>query len=94
MHLAVNEENHVELGIRKLLSEITLDPAFFSNPVDETLKKIGLDSVGMIEFIYALEEWFNIQVSDEELLPKNFDSIRSITKFVKSKNAHTRKCKS
>ena len=88
MNLGANEGYHVEFGIRKLLSEITLNPAVVFSPLDERLENMGLDSVGMIEFIHALEEWFNIQVPDDEVLPKHFDSIRSLTKFVKSKNAH------
>lgn len=44
-----------------------------------------LDSMGLLFLIEFLNENYKIEVSDEELNPKNFESINSIVSFVKSK---------
>lgn len=44
-----------------------------------------LDSMGLLFLIEFLNEKFSIEVSDEELLPTNFESINSITKFIQQK---------
>jgi acyl carrier protein len=44
-----------------------------------------LDSMGLLFLIEFLNENYKIEVSDEELNPKNFESINSIVSFVESK---------
>lgn len=75
-----------EIGIRKLLSAITNNNDFLWSPADEKLYKTGLDSVGMIELIHTLSDQLRTEISDEEVVPENFDSIRSVTRLVESKN--------
>ena len=41
-----------------------------------------LDSMGLLFLIEYLKEEFNVEVSDEELLPENFESVNSIIKFI------------
>jgi acyl carrier protein len=48
-----------------------------------------LDSTGFIELITFIEEAFGITVSDEEMLPENFDSLRNIDGYVARKRAAT-----
>jgi len=58
---------------------------------EEPLLKNGLiDSLGILEVVTFLEKEFAITVSDEELLPENFDSIRTLSNFVQSKTNGTR----
>jgi len=83
----MRETNQTELKIRKILTEVTLNNDFLSSPVDEKLHKTGLDSVGMIELIYTIEDQFHMKIRDEEVVPENFDSIQSITRLLESKNA-------
>jgi len=45
-----------------------------------------LDSMGLLFLIEFLNENFDVEVSDEELNPKNFESINSITSFVEKKS--------
>jgi acyl carrier protein len=53
---------------------------------DEPLLKNGLiDSLGILEVMTFVEKEFGIVVSDEDLLPENFGSIRSLTNFVHGK---------
>jgi len=44
-----------------------------------------LDSFGILDLVRFLEEEFSIQVSDEELLPENFQSLQAVTSFVQIK---------
>jgi acyl carrier protein len=46
-----------------------------------------LDSVGVFTLVAFLEQHFRIEVPDEELAWKNFESIAAITRLVESKLA-------
>jgi acyl carrier protein len=45
-----------------------------------------VDSLGMLDLVRFLEDTYSIQISDEELTPENFASIRSLSSFVESKD--------
>ena len=42
-----------------------------------------IDSTGVLEVIFFIEENFSIKVEDSEMLPDNLDSIERIANFVK-----------
>jgi acyl carrier protein len=44
-----------------------------------------LDSTGVLEMVLFVEERLGVSVSDEEVLPENFDSIDSLVAFVAAK---------
>lgn len=44
-----------------------------------------VDSTGILELVEFLEQEFHIQISDEELLPENLDSITQIASFLLTK---------
>jgi acyl carrier protein len=46
---------------------------------------MGIDSVRMIELVYALEDRFSIKIEDEEVRPENFFSIASLVALIASK---------
>ena len=46
-----------------------------------------LDSTGILEVIYFLEEQFAIKVNDDELVPENLDSIMNLERFLVRKIA-------
>jgi acyl carrier protein len=55
---------------------------------DEKLLEKGiLDSMGVLEVVEFLEQEFDISISDEDLLPENFQSIDCLTEFVKQRQA-------
>ena len=58
-------------------SELNSSDSFLGNGI--------LDSTGILEVIYFLEEEFNIKVNDEEMIPENLDSVNNIVKFVETK---------
>ena len=46
-----------------------------------------IDSTGVLELIGFIEERYEVEIADEEVLPENLDSIASITRFVGEKTA-------
>lgn len=44
-----------------------------------------LDSTGVLELIAFLEETYEIEVEDDELIPQNLDSIINVTQYVRKK---------
>lgn len=52
---------------------------------DSFLEKGIIDSTGVLELIYFVEDNFSIKVEDDELLPENLDSVDSVTRYVDRK---------
>lgn len=51
-----------------------------------SFQETGLvDSTGFLELIAFIEETFDITMTDEELVPENFDSVERIATFVAKK---------
>jgi len=44
-----------------------------------------IDSTGVLEVIFFIEETFGIKVEDSEMLPENLDSIERISNFIARK---------
>jgi acyl carrier protein len=76
---------NAERSVREVLSEITLNEDCLHHSSDAPLETIGIDSVGMIELVYALENRFSIQIRDDEVAPENFASIGSLAALVARK---------
>ena len=55
------------------------------NSSDSFLQKNVLDSTGMLEVIYFLEDEFGIKVQDDEMIPENLDSVNRIVAFLGKK---------
>ena len=54
--------------------------------LDDSLLDSGIiDSLGTLDVVQFLEDEFGCEVSDEEMVADNFESIRSIARFVDSK---------
>ena len=50
---------------------------------DENLFNAGIiDSAGLVAFIVFIEKEFNLLIPDEELLPENFNSIKTIANYL------------
>lgn len=53
---------------------------------NSSLLDLGIiDSTGVLEVIFFIEETFGIKVEDREMLPENLDSIERIANFVARK---------
>ena len=79
------------MNIEQQLREYILENFLFTddqsilNNGDSFLVKGILDSTGILEVIYFLEDEFSIKVEDEEMIPENLDSINNLVAFVNKK---------
>lgn len=48
-----------------------------------------VDSTGILELVFFLEETFGINVEDDELVPENMDNLRNIAAYVERRLAKT-----
>ena len=55
------------------------------NETDSFLDNGIIDSTGVLELITYLEENFNIKISDEDIIPDNFDSLKAIINYIKER---------
>ncbi|MES9853048.1 MAG: acyl carrier protein [Candidatus Thiodiazotropha sp. LLP2] len=53
---------------------------------DSFLDKGILDSTGILEVIYFLEDEFSLKVEDTEMVPENLDSVNNIVAFIARKS--------
>jgi acyl carrier protein len=79
----------VEEQIRNYILENYLftDDTSALDSSDSFLDKGILDSTGILEVIYFLEDEFGIKVEDTEMVPENLDSVNNIVAFVGKKKA-------
>lgn len=52
---------------------------------DSFMNKGIVDSTGMLEIIYFIEDEFEMSVDDEEMVPENLDSVNNIVEFINRK---------
>ena len=79
----------VEQKIRDYILDnylFTDDQSALSNE-DSFLDKGIIDSTGIMEVIFFLEEEFGVQVDDEEMVPENLDSVKNIVSYIGRKQA-------
>jgi acyl carrier protein len=54
--------------------------------LDDSLLGRGIvDSTGMLEVIFFIEERLGVSMKDEDMLPDNLDSVNKIARFVESR---------
>jgi acyl carrier protein len=81
-------ENQVNTQIRKfILEKFPLARKQRVKDSDALLETGILDSLGVLDLVNFVEQEFSIGVSDDELVPENFQTIDRIAAFVESKNA-------
>ena len=74
----------IELQIRDFIVENFLfgDADNGLNATDSLLEQGIIDSTGVLELVSFLEETYEIQLEDEELIPENLDSIANVTSYI------------
>lgn len=83
----------MEAELRSFLAEnFLLGEEFRGLPGSASLIEAGIiDSTGVLELVGFLEEAFEIEITDSELVPENLDSIDNVVRFVGAKrnSGHT-----
>ncbi|MBL3591367.1 MAG: acyl carrier protein [gamma proteobacterium endosymbiont of Lamellibrachia anaximandri] len=80
------------MAIREELRDYVLDNYLFTDDQsklkdDDSFLETGiLDSNGVMEVIFFLEDEYGVAVAQEEMVPENLDSISRIVSFVEAKN--------
>ncbi|MCC7128876.1 MAG: acyl carrier protein [Anaerolineae bacterium UTCFX2] len=60
----------------------------FNYPDDASFIDEGIvDSQGVMDLVFFVEETFKVQVQDSEIVPDNFDSIEKVTAYIQRKQA-------
>jgi acyl carrier protein len=80
-------KNSIEADVRKFIAENFLfrDNADSLSGSDSLLESGVIDSTGVMELVWFLEERFGLEVSDSEVAPGNFDTIDGLVAFVSEK---------
>jgi acyl carrier protein len=77
----------MEADLRSFLAEnFLLGEEFRGLPGSASLIEAGIiDSTGVLELVGFLEETYDIEITDSELVPENLDSIDNVIRFVGAK---------
>ena len=79
----------IEEALRNFILEnylFTDNQSALSNS-DSFMEKGIIDSTGILEVIFFLEDELGVIVEDEEMIPENLDSVNNIVAFVNAKKA-------
>ncbi|MBA1446724.1 MAG: acyl carrier protein [Gammaproteobacteria bacterium] len=80
------------MAVREEIRNYVLDNYLFTDDQskledDNSFLETGiLDSNGVMEIIFFLEDEYGVAISQEEMIPENLDSVSRIVSFVASKN--------
>ena len=79
--------NQIQSEIRNFVAENFLfgeDPESLQN--DDSFLETGIiDSTGVLELVAFIEDHYDVQVDDDELVPENLDSINRLIDFIDAK---------
>lgn len=84
---SIEQADSIESKIRDFVSQTF--PAARKQRIragDEWLQSGLIDSLGVLDLVQFLEREFSISISDEELLPENFQSLSAVVTFVQRKS--------
>lgn len=79
--------SEIEEKIRKFLIEnFVLSEQLDELGVEESFLENGVvDSTGILELVFFVEDQFGIQIDTSEVLPENFDSVNCLASFIRRK---------
>lgn len=55
------------------------------HPEDDLLSEGILDSLGILQLVSFIEETFNVEIDDEDVVLENFMTISALQNFIESK---------
>lgn len=82
----MSEPNSISPQIQSFI--VRTFPAARKRNINENVQLLEsgiIDSLGVLDVVAFLEKSFTIKISDEELTPDNFASIKRLTDFVEKK---------
>jgi acyl carrier protein len=77
---------NAEAAIREFIAkQLIHEPGRDLSPDHPLLEEAVIDSTGILDLVSWLEETFGVEVQDDEIVPENFETIRSIVTFLEGK---------
>ena len=79
------------MSVRQDLRQYILENFLFTDDQSELtdedsfLEKGILDSTGILELIFFMEDTWKVKVGDDEMVPDNLDSINNAVKYLATK---------
>jgi len=69
-----------------LLTEIVVDQNIESiSPDDDLIMQGIIDSLGIMKLVEYLENTFKIKISDDDIVPENFQTLKNLEKLIEMK---------
>ncbi len=85
----MSSNNNISRSVREFIVDNFLlgeeDDDFTNNR--SFLESGVIDSMGILELITFVEDTYEMDIADDELVPENLDSVNRVTKFIQSKKA-------
>jgi len=79
------------MGIKEQIKQYVAENFLFSHngnfslADDESFLEAGIvDSLGVMELVFFVEETYNIQVPDDEIVPENFDNLNNLVGYIET----------
>ena len=77
---------NIKEHIQQYIAENFLFGNGFDLSADASLIETGvIDSTGVMELVMTVEETYDIEVADDEIIPANFDSVNNIIAYIERK---------
>ncbi len=79
--------NTIEAHIAGYIAEnILFSGTGYPYPLNASFLENGIiDSMNVLELVMFVEEKYDIKVSDNDIIPDNFDSVEHLANFVRSR---------
>lgn len=83
------------MSIETLIRNFILENFLYSNDGnqlrnDDSFLEHGIvDSTGVVELVMYVEETFDIEVPDEDVVPENFDSVQALICYIRQTTGET-----
>jgi len=78
--------SEIEIKLRKILKN-TIDSKFDLSKISnkKNLKKVGMNSISFIKFITEIENEFNFEFEDDDLIFDKFDNLKKFVTYIKNR---------
>lgn len=81
------QQTEIASAVKNFIAQNFLftDDATAVGDTDSLIATNVIDSRGILELVFFVEERFNIQVSNTDIVPEHFDSVAALSGFIANK---------
>lgn len=77
--------NNVEERTRSIIKKVILNDEVMNMKVEDSLDRLGINSVSYIKIVIELENEFDIEFDDDCLNYESFKSVKNIVDYINTK---------